>query len=502
MDPILTSVIQSNEPVDDAQAHHARLTLDATLTALRDLDGAISKAVLRLLKLQNERSLRSNYAAALEGVLSPLRRIPSEILGEIFLLCREDSLSSYSSILDPREAPMLLCHVSSRWRQVCHSAPRLWDRLHLDRGRRNPPLALVRPILTWSRILPLYVNLATHSPNSGIGAAEDVVDLVLQQDHRFKEFHFAVNSPDLPPCILSKRSTLMILSRLEIRISSPGVDIASVLAFFNDAPQLQDISLDAAYPATHSLVFALPWSQLTRLNLDIPIEPRDARDILAQCDIIQECGMHQMTNSGGLEPPQVVHQLNHLRQLTLATDDDFAPEFFQAFSFPNLLDLDVTGSGDISPEILPDLLERSKFGLTNLTLQFIHLGAEDLIWFLQQLPTLQTLSLQYCRVEAALFKTFTYDPEGPTPFLVLPQLRSLAVAELNRITEVDGRVIAGMADSVCAYTRGRNAAFPALVEVDLDLDGTYFDEEVEARLAAACATGFVKYTFYRLVRPV
>ncbi|KAJ7478371.1 hypothetical protein FB451DRAFT_1452778 [Mycena latifolia] len=95
-------ITHPEEPLDNGQAHHVRLSLDAALTAVSDLDGQISKAVLDLLKLENERRLRSKTAATLKGVLSALRRVPSEILLEIFFLCRDDSLSTSSSTLDPR----------------------------------------------------------------------------------------------------------------------------------------------------------------------------------------------------------------------------------------------------------------------------------------------------------------------------------------------------------------------------------------------------------------
>ncbi|KAJ7442120.1 hypothetical protein FB451DRAFT_1414287 [Mycena latifolia] len=131
MDPILTALLQSNEPLDASQARHVRATLDATLTSLEDLEGQISKTLRYLVKLENQRSRRSQYADTLKGALSPIRRIPSEILVEIFLACRNNSLTAFNySVTDPREAPMLMGHVSSRWRQACHGAPRLWDHPH------------------------------------------------------------------------------------------------------------------------------------------------------------------------------------------------------------------------------------------------------------------------------------------------------------------------------------------------------------------------------------
>ncbi|KAJ7474150.1 hypothetical protein FB451DRAFT_1466697, partial [Mycena latifolia] len=128
MDSVLAALVQSNEPVSEPQALHVRRIIDDTLTSLFELEEEISRVLLSLLKLENERRLRSEYAATLKGVLSPIRRIPSEILAEIFLVCRDDALDAFQySVADPRRAPMLLGHVSSRWRQVSRSSPRLWD---------------------------------------------------------------------------------------------------------------------------------------------------------------------------------------------------------------------------------------------------------------------------------------------------------------------------------------------------------------------------------------
>ncbi|KAJ7071913.1 hypothetical protein B0H15DRAFT_895123 [Mycena belliarum] len=75
----------------------------------------------------------TNYAVILKGALSLIRQIPSEILAEIFLRCRDNDLEDkyYYYTSNPRVAPMLLSQVSHRWRQVSHGTPRLWDHFHL-----------------------------------------------------------------------------------------------------------------------------------------------------------------------------------------------------------------------------------------------------------------------------------------------------------------------------------------------------------------------------------
>ncbi|KAG1814006.1 uncharacterized protein BJ212DRAFT_388415 [Suillus subaureus] len=60
---------------------------------------------------------------------SPIWRLPTEILSEIFLYCLpEDEHWVYSSKL----APLLLTRICRRWRDVAVGLPRLWCRLQLE----------------------------------------------------------------------------------------------------------------------------------------------------------------------------------------------------------------------------------------------------------------------------------------------------------------------------------------------------------------------------------
>ncbi|KAJ7458561.1 hypothetical protein FB451DRAFT_581146 [Mycena latifolia] len=270
MDPILTSLIQSNEPLSDTQTLHVRHVLDDTLTAISDLEEEISKALISLLKLENERRRRSKYAGTLKGALSPLRRIPPEILAEIFLFCRDDSLQDYGySVVDPRYAPMLLGQISSRWRHVCHGSPRLWDHFHVppDSAFANPTVIL-QPILARSQILPLHVRLEKQDRAVPTDRVEqDLFDLILRQHHRLKHIRFEICSPDLTPPVFDTRN-LPILSSLEI-IVYPDLDVAPFLTLFKDAPQLRALYLETYNPPTHtSLHSVMPWAQFTRLELD------------------------------------------------------------------------------------------------------------------------------------------------------------------------------------------------------------------------------------------
>ncbi|KAJ7864202.1 hypothetical protein B0H13DRAFT_1637799, partial [Mycena leptocephala] len=85
--------------------------------------------------------------------LSPIQRMPPELLEELFILCRNNSLKSDEpyprSILNTREAPMVLAHVSSSWRTISLGTPALWDFVSLITSSiaAEPTMPFIRTLL-------------------------------------------------------------------------------------------------------------------------------------------------------------------------------------------------------------------------------------------------------------------------------------------------------------------------------------------------------------------
>ncbi|KAJ7439218.1 hypothetical protein FB451DRAFT_1570050 [Mycena latifolia] len=61
-------------------------------------------------------------------LLSPIRRIPQNILERIFVACLP---TTHNAIISAREAPLLLGHICSYWRSVAHSMPVLWTSIYI-----------------------------------------------------------------------------------------------------------------------------------------------------------------------------------------------------------------------------------------------------------------------------------------------------------------------------------------------------------------------------------
>ncbi|KAJ7123304.1 hypothetical protein C8R43DRAFT_1241181 [Mycena crocata] len=66
-----------------------------------------------------------------QAVLAPVRRLPDDVLQDIFLACLP---THRNAVMSTREAPLLLCRVCRTWRALALATPRIWASLHIHLG--------------------------------------------------------------------------------------------------------------------------------------------------------------------------------------------------------------------------------------------------------------------------------------------------------------------------------------------------------------------------------
>ncbi|KAJ7780076.1 hypothetical protein DFH07DRAFT_713672, partial [Mycena maculata] len=120
-------LLATNEPPQAAEIPLVESVVSKTAVRLAFLDAEMARLRDRLNQLDEERTELSDYHARNTGILSPLRRVPPEVLDEIFSW----SLPSVTEALDrgfnTNNSPWVLSHISSRWRAIALSIPSLWS---------------------------------------------------------------------------------------------------------------------------------------------------------------------------------------------------------------------------------------------------------------------------------------------------------------------------------------------------------------------------------------
>ncbi|KAJ7595995.1 hypothetical protein C8J56DRAFT_923753 [Mycena floridula] len=99
------------------------------LQSLRELDDRIAAVRKDLELLEEERAAKDKDLQRYKSVIHPIRRIPTEILSEIFLTFINEEVGKFylASSLDPRSMNWVFSLVSSYWRSVAVSLPQLWS---------------------------------------------------------------------------------------------------------------------------------------------------------------------------------------------------------------------------------------------------------------------------------------------------------------------------------------------------------------------------------------
>ncbi|KAJ6455155.1 hypothetical protein C8R45DRAFT_881721 [Mycena sanguinolenta] len=146
------------------------------------LEAEISRLKDRLQQLEAEHAALSKNNSQNTTCLPPLRRIPFEILAEIF-----------SWTLPPRsegplginKSPWLLTHVCSHWRAVAVSKSSLWSPLCIDFALKpHYSLAMVRTQIERARTLRIRFYGARYR---ALRPQVDMLELLLQHSSMWEE---------------------------------------------------------------------------------------------------------------------------------------------------------------------------------------------------------------------------------------------------------------------------------------------------------------------------
>ncbi|KAJ7581575.1 hypothetical protein C8J56DRAFT_1100882, partial [Mycena floridula] len=78
---------------------------------------------LQVTRYEIQTSLQAHHA-----LFSPIRRVPLDVLLQIFVKCLPES---GKPLMEAAQAPLLLTHVCKAWREIAVGDPELWKSLHI-----------------------------------------------------------------------------------------------------------------------------------------------------------------------------------------------------------------------------------------------------------------------------------------------------------------------------------------------------------------------------------
>ncbi|KAJ7442358.1 hypothetical protein B0H11DRAFT_2348102 [Mycena galericulata] len=350
-------------PSKKISSMHRRVNRPKPVEERDDIRSMMSQLNVRISDLKKERIACSYIITTEMFHLSPIRRLPTDILIEIFVSAKEDEYQRLGMGVGP-----LFARVCRRWRDVACSYPLLWSSFLFPLFGKETTADLLEITLARCRLAPLkvIVDASEHADKGYSGDrkmallathAEQIVSLKFCGKERF------LSGSRVFPAFDSFRGHL---SRLEL-LSFPQM-WRVVGDAFEFAPCLRTLELGRS-------------AELLESKYKIP--PR------------------KFDRSEASPPVRVTRDTPPLLRLTVwtVTFHDLAPSdstlsFFARFLTPALSSLDISRLK--RTEGVLGLLRRSHCDLTSLVFRRADFPAADLLRLLQVTPNLETLEIIEC----------------------------------------------------------------------------------------------------------
>ena len=268
--PPFPHLLLSNIPPTDSEASLVRDAITTAYTeesrlkemAASHLSGLRPLTSKALMKLNCEICRTRQFIVEHEAILSTIRRIPIDILQDIFILTLPtldvSVLDSPTLIYGPpplsfgfSEHPWALSHVCQLWRMIVLSCSIMWkdlpDTILLDKvhTREKPYLDYLTEILKRSRNRPIRFRVQYYH----IDISHPVTEMLVHESNRWQTVRIT-GSLSLMYALQKIKGRLSSLQSLHLNLSSEDLTDYTVHEFelFRIAPQLRHVSNSSCPP--------------------------------------------------------------------------------------------------------------------------------------------------------------------------------------------------------------------------------------------------------------
>ncbi|KAF7346633.1 F-box domain-containing protein [Mycena sanguinolenta] len=384
--PDILRLVNSNDaPLDSDISCVQQLISDAE-DRLHALDEHILSLQTTLAQLVQRRSEITDSLCGHRAILSPVRRVPPELICEIFDFATAENRGS------PRDRPpWWVGFISRPWRYYALGYPALWSSLTVPASKRFRPDTWIdaRFFELETQLLrcgaaSLHIhwsNVSTTSPNSRI------LDLILPRSNSWCTVSFDIDKHDAALDWLEPvRGRLDSLEKLEVLYN-----LCTFPTVFTTAPNLRHVALPliTTYNDSSSLSYQasvpLPWGQITQYSGKCPFA--EQLDILRAAPNLSDCALDIKEDFRFVPPKNATVILPRLRRLYSDRLGCFLP-----IVAPGLEEFCSLQSMWLIPLIIPFVRQLS-CTLQRLLLWRCPLSSE-LITTLRDLPSLTYLLIQ------------------------------------------------------------------------------------------------------------
>ena len=268
-------LVGTNDPPSEFQADAIRNTMSEVQPFVSALDGDIVQVQARLMELQWKREILHSYFHEHERLLSPIRRLPADLLGDIFIFCLPERWQDRR--FEGTIAPLLLTKICRYWRAVAVSTARLWSSFVYE-SQSHSYVALTKLWLTRG------VNCATNIRIAEPFVDPQVLNLLVSHSERWREVDIVLRSWMLSD-VATVKDRLLLLQTLTIdgrgpfddqinfpwaqldKLAVHSYNFSPTLAGLEHATALTDLRLTAMFSCNPVPTNVIHLNQLRSLHL-------------------------------------------------------------------------------------------------------------------------------------------------------------------------------------------------------------------------------------------
>ena len=414
----LLSLLRSGHVPEAKEKASILSTIEDYGVQLDPLNTEISQLKTIIDKLKTRRSQLELQISYQTGLLSPFRRLPNELLEEIFLYCSGGRVD----VCSPRSDVWNFEKVCKRWRDVSLSSE-VWSSINIFLESMTPwnpdtPMVMVTRLvelcLRRSRDRSLSIKFIE------IGSPvkfRDIFDILSRYSHRWEELFLSLSM--LP----AESPTLDYgLTRLYYLRFTGAYRGATPLDTFKHAQQLQRLHLISVNKPLRSLL--LPWAQITDFKAVLcEFRTGEFMDMMrAMPNVVRFLARWNkgIKRSNGADTKPI-----HLRHLKIFELEAFPYEIYtilQPLTFPSLTDLTLATNSSMSTLLADSVvgaINRSSCRLTSLSLRSVDPACVSRI--LQHTRSVRNLELGYIHSAQVILQQLIW----PSPFA--PRLRCFSL---------------------------------------------------------------------------
>ena len=416
----LVHLLTSNNPPSKVEEKLARNTIQAlrdSLTVLQlEIDNYPSDTRTAAADLQGHKTAIIKSISAHESIISPLRKLPPELLQVILQ-------KTYWDLVTTFRLPWSLSQVCRSWRMIVHATPILWSCItvvfHTKPTSLRSQEARLRFILQRSLNVDLRVSIC-----GSLGYLEDdkrlsLLLMLMAHSERWGYLSLDFTVIESIMYLQAVKNHLPRLSQLHLKFRIPE-GLAMTVDMFSIAPRLETVIIDNVHNV-HSIrvIVPLPLQQLSSYVRTVPGE--SITSLAAFSHLVHLETVWERTVDP-LEPRITFPRLKVLVIFFSHSNRNSANGFFERLILPCIREIIVEGQADGVTFPLLSMISRSlPCNLCTLSITATNLGnPSDLTSLLLLTPRLKDLRI---RLSSHL------DPfaalESPDS---LPKLQSLCIA--------------------------------------------------------------------------